>query len=159
MTTITDRVPVYDVIAYMLSNSQISNALQYSGTGNTPFFPAQELPESNVPYVVYNTSSMNDANTWWMNWEEANFMIFTARVRESALVMNVARDLFQRGSDSAREINRWMREQGRPLDFKYHSFEFAGGGSLTPTSEEGGAKGRLMSIRYSYTPTSGTGIA
>lgn len=142
---------------------KVPSLLGYSGSGLRPIFPVQEVPESNSipgPYLVYNcrTTGAGFGEEWWKNVDEVNYLINSTDMEQSAEIIEALDDAFRRMDESATELNAYLRVIGK-TEFLFFYTRVMSKMSPEPVLQEGGRHSRLLTIRYEYAKTSGTGIS
>lgn len=161
MAQVTHRLAFYDLRDWWLSSDRIQELLVDQRTGqwpDQPFFPVAQQPEGGFPYVRYTVARDVGFPQWWMHTEQVGLDLYTQSINDSTEVLNEFIDMAGRGDDSARDLEIWLRAQGRTLDFQYHSIRYVGGGDIGTSNEEGGAHSRIMMFNIEYSPLEGRGI-
>lgn len=161
MASVTRRLAFYDLRDWWLSFADVQRLLSSDGSpvGLEVFVPAAQQPETGYPYVRYNVRKTTDFPRRWVHNEFVVMELYAVDIEDSTELTNFLVSLTDRDTDSAQELQRWVRSQtGRPQDFQYHWLEFAGGGEILPPDEEGAAHGRSLSFAINYSPLSGFGI-
>lgn len=135
---------------WLLSDPDIASALGYAG-GVKPFWPAQEQPESTRPYIIYNTRLINDVEEWWMEQEQVSMVIYGTSLGNAWSLFRLIQERSNRGEESVRPLNRWLKMQGRD-DWRFHSVEYITGGDIGVSNEEGASNPVFITVRYKYSP-------
>lgn len=162
MVTVTNRLPSFDVFDWWLADPDIANLLDYDPNGDEweyPFYPVSEQPESGFPQVRYTTAQEVHFPQWWIRTELLGLDIYMADIMDSTRLLNNLMDYSIDGAKAARELQRWIRNEGRSEDFEYHSITWIGGGDIGAPEEEGGAHSRIANFAIQYSPLAGTRIA
>lgn len=132
--------------------------------GLIPVLTPQQQPEMNEiakPYLVYNYSHQMSDVDYYINEEQATFLIYsgTADSGEDDIrrVINLMREAFKGMDDSARMLNDWIANspdsnaEFKKFDFKWIRIVSTIGAG--PAQEEGGKQSGMVTIRYRYTYT------
>lgn len=167
MGEVTSRLPFYDLRDWWLSDQRVQELIVDPRTSITsggldlsnPFFPVAQQPEGGFPYIRYTTARDVAFPQWWMQTEQIGLELFMVGINDSSEVLNKFISMAARGDDSARDLELWLRNEGRAVDFAYHSIQYIGGGDISATNEEGGAHSRIMMFNILYSPLDGMGIA
>ena len=148
---------VYDLIDYLLDDSEFADAVNYDGSGYKPFFPAQEQPESEQPFIRYSMRTTVDTDEWWIQTDDWMLFIHSNSPLELNNINAILIDRLVRGDKSAKPINKWMLDNGRE-DYWVHSTEVQMLGQYVPSEQEGGEFQIPTTIRIKYTRRNGTGL-
>lgn len=143
----------YYIRDWLLDEPAFVQLLGYSpGDTYVPFFPAQQFPESQLPYVMYTTTSSMDPNTPWMYTGEAYMSIWFASIDDAQSAANVIVEMCGGSDASAGELERWLSLNGIRPPYKYHWITVPIIGEVETTSERGGGHAYAVHIRAGYSP-------
>lgn len=162
MADVTHRLAFYDLRDWWLSNPKVKELIVDTRTGlwpDQPFFPVAEQPEGGFPYVRYTVARDVSFPDWWMQTEQVGLDLYTESINHSTRILNEFISMAGRGDESARDLEIWLRSEGRTVDFAYHSIRYIGGGDIGASNEEGGAHSRIMMFDIQYSPVGGIDIA
>lgn len=158
MVSVTRRLAFYDLRDWWLSDPEFAVIFGYDGT-NKPFYPVAEQPESGFPHVLYTVSRNVPVGQFWMHTEIVGLEMFLADIEDSTEALNIMIDMAGNGDVAARELQKWVRAEGRTNSFQFHSIYYIGGGDIGAPDEEGGAPKRIANFAIEYSPLEGSKIA
>lgn len=158
MANVTNRLPSFDVFAWWLSDPDIATLLNYPD-GGFPFYPVSEQPESGFPHVRYTTAQEVHFPQWYLRTELLGLDIYMGDIMDSTELVNRLMDHSIEGAKAARDLSKWLRDNGRQIDFEFHSITWIGGGDIGAPEEEGGAHSRIANFAIQFSPLAGTRIA
>lgn len=144
----TSRIPFYDVRDWWLSDARFAQLVDPDGTG-TNFFPSSEDPQSEVPYVRYSVRDYQIRNQPFRRRQDVVAVIYTQRVADNNEAIDIIREMSQE-DDSAFELNRWLKSQGRGNEFDFKFVRFIVAGDIYPFEEIGGAIARPVTVHIEY---------
>ena len=151
----TRRMAFYDVRDWIVSDPRLRELLRIDQRGLVPFYPAADQPESALPYIRYEIDRRVMVDRWWMHTEGIIFDIFTEDIEDSNEIFNIILDHTSQGDEAARELERWILQEGRQRTFEFHSIEYMTGGQLSAPEEQGGGSFRTGMILIHYSPLDG----
>ncbi len=142
----------YDITATHALNKFLQYKLETAGfivpskyNGLSPFIPAQQQPEltnlpSGVPFLVYNYASNGEYEDWWLEHEQAAYVIYSDQEKQIRQISHFLNQLLKRYDWSAEDINKYIQANGsaaqKEFDFKYT--RIISMASMDPATEEGG---------------------
>ena len=126
--------------------------LNIAGRPYTPFFPAQEFPESEIPYIRYGLNNNIMPNTPWMNDAEVFMFVWFDSLDKTQAFANIVYEMCAFGHESAGELMRWIKINNIDCPYIYHSITMPMSGEVQPTTERGGASQFAITLRCVYSP-------
>lgn len=153
------------VIWELLKRDLNWNTSRYGGL--VPITTPQQAPEFNekpYPYLVYNYSHQPSGQDFWLNEEQATFVVWsgTADTGDDDIrrVLNLIRDNMKAFDLSASMVNNWIAKspnsnaEYKKFDYKWIRVVSSVGAG--PAQQEGGRQNGVITIRYQYTYTEPT---
>ena len=159
MTDAFRRSPIFDLRDWWLSNSRMKEIFKVEERGYPPFFPIQQQPESEPPYVVYDFKKTTGAEAWFFHCDVFIMEITAIDFQDAYEAVNIMIDMANKGAISARDLSLWIRSEGRREDFQIHSIEFDGAGKVDPAEEQSGEIKVPVSFSIEYSPLTGNYIS
>lgn len=152
------RSPIFDLRDWWMSNQRLREIFRVDQLGFAPFFPIQQQPESQPPYVIYDFRKVTGREAWFYH---ADFLFMEINVidfQDGYEIMNIMIDMANKGAVSARDLSHWLRSENRRQDFELHSIQFEEGGKADPSQEQGGEIKIPVSFSIEYSPIKGNYI-
>lgn len=128
--------------------------------GMSAIIPAQQQPEmteSGQNYMTYIYMDQSSRDLYVLQYQNVDWIIYSPDPSVISATIALARDLFGKYDDSAREINEWMQTAKFPAVaedfFKRYIFKqvtVSGTTSSQPATDEGGTMDGLISVTYSF---------
>lgn len=140
----------------------MNKTISVNGVQQPTIVPSGQVPELNdsgavdgdrqTPYIVYAIELEEDKSTPWSEVETLNYVIYGTTVGKVMQTVYCLRDLFNRDSDSAYEVNEFQRlaAPGQDLYFEFLTIGISGVEGPAAPREEGGRYAALLSITYEY---------
>lgn len=158
MTTRYNRIPAYDVIAYLWNELQAAEILDATDyyvddfeAELIPIVPVQDLPQmrnylGDKPYLVYEVLSLpiKDGN-WFIKQEQILFTVYSPSFNKLVEICTLAEDALNRLAETGDDITQYMNSE-----FTFHCFETQYDIS-GPTDSEGGRMYADITTIYEYT--------
>ena len=158
MTTSYNRIPAYDVIAYLwneLQEAEILDATDYYvddfETELIPIVPVQDLPQmrnylGDKAYLVYEVLSLPVVGgNWFIKQEQLLFTVYSPSFGKLVEICTLAEDALNRLAETGDDITKYMNSE-----FTFHCFETEYDIS-GPTDSEGGRMYADIVVTYEYT--------
>lgn len=152
------RSPIFDLRDWWLSNPRLRELFRVEERGFPPFFPVQQQPESQTPYVVYDFKKITGREAWYYHVDFLYMEINVIDFQDAYEIMNIMIDMANKGAVSARDLSQWLRSQNRRQDFEIHAIEFEKAGEAQPSEEQGGEIKVSVSFSIQYSPLYGNYI-
>lgn len=144
----------YYIRDWLLAEPGLVDLFQTEGREYVPFFPAQQFPESEVPYVRYTTTQSVSSDTPWWHTGEAFMSVWFTEIDDAQEAINIIVDMCSYADESAGELERWLSANNIDAPYHYHSIEVPNVGEVDTTEERGGAHAMALMIRVQFSPKS-----
>lgn len=121
--------------------------------GKNPIIPANEEPDFqqfNHPYIVYGYAESPTTQLYARQTGNMAFMVYSTDDREINTIIQVIAQAFQRGDESATDVNEFTSTIPEFLGIRFGTISVAFVSSIEPPTEEGGRLGGMVNIRYEY---------
>lgn len=145
---------IYYIRDWLFAEPRIAELFNLPRAGFVPFFPAQQFPESEFPYIRYSTTQSISGETPWMHTGEAFMFLWFDNIDEAQEAVNIIVDMCGYADESAGELERWIRANEPDCPFVYHSIETPTVGEVDTTDERGGAHAYAVMLRVQFSPKS-----
>lgn len=124
-----------------------------NGDGLIPIVPLGEEPELaqfDKPYIVYGYAESPTGELYAKNNGNMVYVIYSSKFEELGKITNIIKTAFERGDESARDVNEFSSTIGAFVGIRFGTIEvgFLEGGS--PEEDEGGRMSAAINIRYEY---------
>ncbi|AXH66805.1 hypothetical protein SEA_STARPLATINUM_57 [Streptomyces phage StarPlatinum] len=155
----------YDITATHALNKFLIDQLSGEGfidltkyNGLSPFIPAQQQPEltnlpSGVPFFVYNYASNGEYEDWWLEHEQAAYIVYSDNEKQIRQITNYLNQLLKRYDWAADDINDYLREFGtteqKKFEFKYT--RVISMASIEPATDQGGRYSGSIIVNLCFT--------
>lgn len=153
------RSPIFDLRDWWMSNQRLREIFKVDTRGFPPFFPVQQQPESEPPYVVYDFKKVTGREAWFYHVDFLYMEINVIDFQDAYEAMNIMIDMANKGAVSARDLSHWLRSERRRQDFELHSIEFEQAGNSQPSDEQGGEIKVSVAFSIQYSPLKGNYIS
>lgn len=128
-----------------------------NGVALVPIIPRQQIPEftslTDAPFIVYNYTLSPRPTEWYLQREQAVYVIYDTNASRGRAIQNYMIDLLKRYDWTAKEVNEYIwadsSSTNNGYDFKYVSVSSAT--SADPAQSEGGRIGAMVIINFEYT--------
>lgn len=152
------RSPIFDLRDWWMSNPRLKEIFKIDQRGFAPFFPVQQQPESEVPYVVYDFKRITKREAWFYQADVLYMEINVIDFQDGYEIIGIMIDMANKGAISARDLSHWLRSENKRQDFELHSITFEGAGEAEPSSEQGGEIKISALFTIEYSPLQGNYI-
>jgi hypothetical protein len=149
------RIPFYDIRDWWFSNQDLRSIFNVDSIGYIPCFPGAQQPEAPYPHIVYQIERNISRKEWWQVKDYIFMDIRCKDISQAYNAVNIMIDMASQGALSAREINKWLVDQDRAVDFEYHCIEFDKMGDIEAAMEQGGDFGVPVGFTVDFSPRSG----
>jgi hypothetical protein len=139
----------------LLSSDYRDGSIQY-----VPIMPTQEQDifktkfvlnrENPLPYIVYDLDTIGYGSDWIICEERLTFKIYSNSFSKVLTITNLMVDLFRRFDDSAKDLNKYVKNLNNDSPFRYHYFALTEANSPNPAEELDGRLEADIAIMYSY---------
>ncbi len=141
---------------YIFSRPDVVSALTIPGRSfdsfddaDAPIFSANEQPESDVPYVVWNSSRKVDRTRWWVQEQMMAYWIWDTNHTRLYTIEDKIINHIKAMDESAQLMNMWWYTQGFD-DYKALFTRFISSDPVYPERQEGGVVGKLIRFSVFY---------
>lgn len=152
------RSPFFDLRDWWVSDERLQDLFKIEERGFAPFFPIQQQPESEPPYVIYDFKKVTGKEAWFYHADFVFMEINVVDFQDGYEIMNIMIDIANKGAISARDLSHWLRSENRRQDFEFHSIQFEEAGKADPSQEQGGVIKIPVSFSIEYSPLRGNYI-
>lgn len=120
--------------------------------GLVPIIPSQQVPQftdiiGGAPFIVYSYIKNGVAERFWMNSEQASYIIYDNNEERLRSIFNFMVELLQRVDWSAQEANDYLK----PSKFDFKSISLLSATGPEPYQSEGGRQAAMINVNISYT--------